>query len=259
MSRECLPPEAEGKAGGTGRGTPFIPGNTGNARTEGRWLPLPYSPTETSLSFVWRKALCKDQKGQKKVPIKLSSLNTTWRVPRASQITHWENTLTHPHCSPPFPPLDIFLFSDSLHFLGFCVSGLSLHSFQTYDAFLYTFFPKATWFALKTVLHWLLHVAFNFMVKRYWVVLECFGLKLCCLGTGIKVLAGMPVRDRQTGARLVEHTHGCARLWAATRSKALRCLCRDRRFEGTLAVMWQTNLTMPVGTALFLTPLGSIC
>lgn len=144
MSRECLPPEAEGKAGGTGRGIPFILGNTGNAWTEGRRLSFPYSPTETSLSFVWRKALCKDQKAQKKVLVKLSALHTTRWVPCALHFTHWENTLTHPRCSPPFPPLDILLFCDSLGLLWFCVSVLPLHSFQTYDAFLYTFFPKAT-------------------------------------------------------------------------------------------------------------------
>lgn len=75
----CLPqwnvpgiPSSGGR--GTGRKNrerhPIYAGKYGKCLNRGRLAALSHSPTETSLSFVWRKALCKDQKGQKKALIK---------------------------------------------------------------------------------------------------------------------------------------------------------------------------------------------
>lgn len=65
-SRECLPPEAEGKAGGRGRGIPFIPGNTGNAWTEGHWLPYHTAPQKPLCPLCEERLCAKIKKNRRK-------------------------------------------------------------------------------------------------------------------------------------------------------------------------------------------------
>lgn len=66
MSREYLPPEVEGQAGRAGRGIPLMPGNTGNALTEGDWMPCRTAPQKPLCPLCEERLCTKIKKDRRK-------------------------------------------------------------------------------------------------------------------------------------------------------------------------------------------------